>query len=79
VAELTELEVKQIAVASALAAVRSWSEKHPRPSQVNQVQAAEMLGLSQPTVSRMVRAGLLKLNRCGLIPIGEIDRALAAD
>jgi len=29
-------------------------------------------------VSRMVRAGTLKLNACGLIPIGQIDAVLEA-
>jgi predicted transcriptional regulator len=48
----------------------------PRPLHVNQRQAAEMLGVSQPTVGKFIKAGVLKLNRCGLIPIEEIDRAL---
>ena len=39
-------------------------------------QAAEMLGLSRHTVSKMVRAGQLKLNRCGLIPIEQVDAML---
>lgn len=59
-------------------AVRLYAESHPRPVQVNQSQAAEMLGISRPTVQALIRAGTLKLNSCGLIPIGEIDRALAA-
>jgi excisionase family DNA binding protein len=41
-------------------------------------QAAEMLGLSRHTVSKMVRAGQLKLNKCGLIPIELVDRVLEA-
>jgi predicted transcriptional regulator len=62
----------------ALTAIRMHAAMHPRPSQVTQVQAAEMLGVSAPTVSRMVKFGTLKLNKCGLIPISEIDQALAA-
>lgn len=58
------------------AAVRRYAETKPRPAHVTQSQAAEMLGLSRATVCRMVRAGTLRLNRCGLIPIGEIDRVV---
>lgn len=58
------------------AAVRRYAETKPRPAHVTQSQAAEMLGLSRATVCRMVRAGTLRLNRCGLIPIGEIDRVI---
>ena len=60
----------------ALKAVRLYAETHPRPSQVTQLQAAEMLGLSRHTVAKLIRAGELKLNRCGLISISEIDRVL---
>lgn len=60
-------------------AVQLYAETHPRPPQVTQTQAAEMLGISRPTLSRMVKAGEVRLNRCGLIPITEIDRVLSAD
>jgi len=60
----------------ALKAVRLYAETHPRPSQVTQLQAAEMLGLSRHTVAKLIRTGELKLNRCGLISISEIDRVL---
>lgn len=60
-------------------AVQLYAETHPRPAQITQTQAAEMLGISRPTLSRMVKAGTIKLNACGLIPITEIDRVLAAD
>ncbi|HKT63470.1 MAG TPA: DNA-binding protein [Burkholderia sp.] len=59
-------------------AVRQYVETHPRPTHVTQMQAAEMLGISRWTVSKMVKAGDLKLNRCGLIPIEEIDKAREA-
>ena len=58
-------------------AVQRYAESHPRPTQVTQLQAADMLGISRATVNRMVRAGDLKLNKFGMIPIAEIDRALA--
>jgi len=59
-------------------AVRLYAETHPRPPQVTQSQAAQMLGISRATVSRMVRGGQIRLNGCGMIPTSEIDRVLAA-
>lgn len=59
-------------------AVQLYAETHPRPTHVTQMQAAEMLGISRWTVSKMVKSGCLKLNRCGLIPIEEIDKAREA-
>ncbi|MFP3703390.1 helix-turn-helix domain-containing protein [Paraburkholderia sp. SIMBA_009] len=49
----------------------------PRPPHVTISQAAEMLGLSRGTVSKMLHAGQFRLNRCGRIPIEQIDRAQA--
>ena len=68
---MTELEI-------ATKAVQLYAETHPRPSQVTQEQAAEMVGVSPATISRMIRAGGLKLNKFGKIPVAEIDKALAA-
>ena len=62
----------------ALKAVQTYAELHPRPSHVTQKQAAELLGLSVPTVRKMVACGTLKLNKCGLVPIYQIDLAIAA-
>ncbi|WP_244102783.1 helix-turn-helix domain-containing protein [Burkholderia ambifaria] len=59
-------------------AVQLYAETHPRPPHVTQMQAAEMLGISRWTVSKMVKAGDLKLNKCGQIPIEEIDKVLRA-
>ena len=59
-------------------AVQRAIEARPRPSSVTQRQAAEMLSVSQATVSRLVRTGKLKLNGVGQIPVSEIDRLLAA-
>ncbi|MDE1545954.1 helix-turn-helix domain-containing protein [Dechloromonas agitata] len=61
----------------AVKAVQIYAETHPRPTQVNQSQAAEMLGLSYPTVRKLIHSGVLPLNYCGLIPIEAIDRARA--
>lgn len=62
----------------AKAAVQLYAESHPRPIQVTQAQAASMLNVSRATVCRMVAAGVFKLNRCGQIPIDQIDSALQA-
>ncbi|MDD2978296.1 helix-turn-helix domain-containing protein [Aquabacterium sp.] len=68
----------QSIVETAAAAVRMYAESHPRPSHVNFGQAAEMMGLSRPTLRKLIESGSIRLNACGLIPISEIDRALAA-
>jgi len=57
-------------------AVQLYAESHPRPPQVNQKQAAEMLGVSTRTIHNMIKHGTLKLNRCGMIPIEQIDAVL---
>lgn len=59
-------------------AVQLHAESHPRPLQINQKQAAEMLGVSPRTVHNMLKFGTLCLNKCGLIPIDQIDAALLA-
>ncbi|MCQ0029686.1 helix-turn-helix domain-containing protein [Burkholderia glumae] len=57
-------------------AIDLYASRSPRPNQVTVTQAAEMLGLSRHTVSKMVKFGTLKLNRCGMIPIEQVDAAL---
>jgi hypothetical protein len=57
-------------------AVQLYAEMHPRPVQVNQGQAAQMLGVSRPTVTRLIEVGTLTLNDCGMIPTYQIDLAL---
>lgn len=59
-------------------AVRHYAETHPRPIQVTQRQAATMMHVSESTISKMVKTGQLKLNRFGMLPISEVDSALAA-
>lgn len=73
--EIDEADALRIA----MRAVRLYAESHPRPTQVYQSQAAEMLGLSRVTIGKMVRQGTLRLNKCGMIPIEQIDRALAGN
>ena len=65
----------EIATEAAIKAVRIYAESHPRPLQVTQIQAADMLGKSRETIRRMIGAGELSLNKFGLIPIGQIDQA----
>jgi transposase len=72
------LELERIVERAVERGIEKAMERHPRPTQVNMKQAAEMLNVSAMTVSRMVRAGTLKLNACGLIPIGQIDAVLEA-
>lgn len=59
-----------------LKAIDTYATMHPRPPHVSQTQAARMLHVSRPTMSRMVKAGTFTLNDCGLIPITQIDRAV---
>lgn len=62
----------------ALKAISLYAESHPRPPQVTQEQAASMIGKSHHTVRKLIRAGVIRMNGCGQIPISEIDRVLAA-
>jgi excisionase family DNA binding protein len=59
---------------AAYKAVQRYAETHPRPPHVTQKDAAEMLGLSAPTVKKLINNGKIKLNQAGLIPITEIDK-----
>lgn len=59
---------------AAFIAVQRYAETHQRPPHVTQKQAAEMLGLSAPTVKKLINTGKIKLNQAGLIPITEIDK-----
>jgi hypothetical protein len=57
-------------------AVDLYVSRHPRPVQVTITQAAQMLGLSRPTVRNLMKAGKLSFNKCGMIPIEQIGLAL---
>lgn len=66
-----------IDIDTAIKAVQIYAEMHPRPSHVNQIQAAEMIGLSRETIRKMIRQGRIATNEAGMIPIVEVDRVLA--
>lgn len=67
-------EVLQIAVK----AVQIYAESHPRPSHITQKQAAEILNITAPTLKKMLVSGQIKLNKCGKVPIEQIDKVIAA-
>lgn len=67
---------EELMIACARKGAQLYAEQHPRPTQITQVQAAEMLHVSPQTVSKMVRNGRLRLNKFGMIPISQIDDAL---
>lgn len=58
----------------ALAALQAANE----PKSYTYTQAAGKLGVCRQTISRMVSAGIIKLNSAGKIPAGELKRASAA-
>jgi len=59
-------------------ALQIYEARHPRPAHVNLKQAAEMLGISRHTVTKIMRMGKLRYNACGLIPIEQVDKLLVA-
>lgn len=63
-------------LAAAIKAVKLYAESHPRPTHVTQKQAAEMMDVSEATVSRMVARGAFRLNKLGRIPITQVDSVL---
>jgi excisionase family DNA binding protein len=63
---------------AAVRAVQLYADTHPRPTQVTQLQAAEMLGVSRKTIYNYIRSGQLKLNRCGQLPIEAVDAIRAS-
>ena len=71
-----ESVIRDAARRGAEEALRAISKDHP--AQVNYTEAGKMLGRSRQTVANMARAGIIRLNASGLIPISEIDRVLAA-
>lgn len=69
--EMTELDI-------AVKAVQLYANMHPRPSQVNMTQAAQMLNISTPTMRKLLRNGTINMNKAGMISITEVDRILAS-
>ena len=72
-------DLTAVANAAAVRAVELYAQRHPRPPQVNVTQAAKMLGLSRPTVHKLMKAGKLTFNSCGQIPIEQVDRVMASN
>jgi hypothetical protein len=68
--------VAQAAERSAEQAVEAVLARRPRPVMVTITQAAEMLGLSRPTTSNLVKCGALPLNELGRVPIEAVDRLI---
>lgn len=67
VAEMTARRVGAMMLAKA---------SNMRPLHVNQTQAAEMLDLSVSTISRMVKSGQIRLNKCGMIPVEQLEECV---
>jgi predicted Zn-dependent protease len=68
--------IEKAAATAAERAVSLYATRHPRPSHVSLVQAAEMLGVERHTVAKMCKAGTLARNALGNVPIEQIDAAL---
>ena len=79
---MSQDELTAMIGAAADAAVRKAMAMLPpknniRPDSVTQAEAARMLKKSRPTISKMVKAGIFRLNKLGNIPMDQIDRALS--
>lgn len=69
---MSEDLIKQVALEAAKEAVARYTVLHPTPPHVNQKQAAQMLNVSESTISNYIKAKKLELNEFGLIPIQQI-------
>lgn len=56
-------------------AISLFEKREKRPVHVTGKVAATMLGVSPRTISNMLKTGELRYNRCGRIPIEQIDMA----
>lgn len=76
----TELNaiIDQAAIRAVQEALKHFSShiNTARPASVTQAEAARMLKKSRPTIGKMVRSGIFRLNKLGNIPIEQIDNAL---
>jgi hypothetical protein len=68
------LDIHEVIKLAAAEAAKVALAMHPQPAHVNQKQAAQMLGLSEPTIKKMILNGTIRLNDASMIPIGEINR-----
>lgn len=72
-----EAMLREVAESAAIRVAAMFADKAAlRPLHVNQSQAAEMLNLSVSTISRMVKAGNIRLNKCGMIPIDQLEECV---
>lgn len=60
-----------------LKAIELFAAKHPRPPHVTAKQCADMTGKCAHTIGKMIRAGHIRTNAMGMIPIEEVDRLIA--
>ena len=79
---MTHAELSAMINAAAEAAVEKARAMLPRqnvarPESVTQAEAARILGKSKPTIGRLVKAGVFRLNALGNIPMTQIDSAIA--
>jgi len=69
---MTDDLIEKLAYEIAMKAIEKYESSHPAPPHVNAIQAAEILKRSPKTVRAYIKAGSLKLNKCGLIPINDV-------
>ena len=67
------------AIRIALRAVQMHEARHPRPTHVNLIQAAEMLDVHPQTMRKILKHHGVIPNACGRYPIEVIDRLRAPD
>lgn len=68
------LDMQEVIKLAAAEGARVALAMHPQPAQVTQKQAAQMLGLSEPTIRKMILDNKIQLNDVGQVPISEINR-----
>lgn len=73
------LDLERIVERAVERGIEKALERRPRPPHVNMTQAAKMLDLSLPTVRKLVHSGKLRFDKCGLIPITQVDALLESD
>lgn len=74
---ITRDEFRAILLESAHLGARSYAESHPRPVMVTQKEGAETMGISIHTFRKLIKDGVIHLNSAGLVPMSEIDKAIA--
>ena len=79
VLKMSELSSVMMAVADqavAKAILRMPKRDQPRPFHVNIKQACEITGFGRTKIDTLLKTGILKLNKGGLIPISQIDELI---